>query len=105
MTAAYRLFDNKKVTFDSIIEPHAEMTRQRMAAQPVVLLVQDTTEIDVTRPEQQVAGAGPLDGNSRRGAFVARAAWIYARWNTAGNSLGDGMGAWRRAGVCRLASC
>ena len=70
MTAAYRLFDNKKVTFDSIIEPHAEMTRQRMAAQPVVLLVQDTTEIDVTRPEQQVAGAGPLDGNSRRGALL-----------------------------------
>jgi hypothetical protein len=34
------------------------------------LLVQDTTEIDVTRPEQQVAGAGPLDGDSRRGALL-----------------------------------
>jgi hypothetical protein len=70
MTAAYRLFDNEKVTFDKVLEPHAEMTRQRMAAQSVVLLVQDTTEIDVTRPEQQVAGAGPLDGASRRGALL-----------------------------------
>jgi len=42
-----------------------------MAAQPLALLVQDTSEIDVTRPEQQVAGAGPLDGDSRRGALLA----------------------------------
>lgn len=70
MTAAYRLFDNDKATLDNVLEPHAEMTRQRMSAQPVVLLVQDTTEIDVTRPEQQVAGAGPLDGASRRGALL-----------------------------------
>src|SRR5881227_3470475 len=70
MAAAYRLFDNEKATLDNILEPHAEMTRQRMSAQPVVLLVQDTTEIDVTRPEQQVAGAGPLDGDTRRGALL-----------------------------------
>lgn len=70
MAAAYRLFDNEKATFDNVLQPHAEMTRQRMAAQPVVLLVQDTTEIDVTRPDQQVVGAGPLDGASRRGALM-----------------------------------
>lgn len=34
-----------------------------------MLLVQDTTEIDLTRPEQQVEGAGPLD-HSRRGALL-----------------------------------
>jgi hypothetical protein len=70
MAAAYRLFDNERATFDKILAPHAEMTRERMATQPVVLLVQDTTEIDVTRPEQQVRGAGPLDGASRRGALL-----------------------------------
>ena len=47
-----------------------DATRERIAAQPVALLVQDTSEIDVTRPEQQVAGAGPLDGDSRRGALL-----------------------------------
>ena len=70
MTAAYRLFDNKKVCFDNVLEPHIEATRRRMAEQPVVILAQDTTEIDLTRPQQQVAGAGPLDGGSRRGLFL-----------------------------------
>ena len=70
MTAAYRFFDNPKVTFAKILEPHIAATRQRLAAQPVVLLVQDTTEADMTRPHQQVEGAGPLDGGTRRGVFV-----------------------------------
>jgi hypothetical protein len=70
MTAAYRLFDNESVTFDGILKIHADATRRRMAEQAVVLLVQDTTEIDVTRPDQQVVGAGPLDGGARRGALL-----------------------------------
>ncbi|HES57987.1 MAG TPA: IS4 family transposase, partial [Firmicutes bacterium] len=70
MTAAYRMLDNDAVTWDGILAPHAAAARQRIAAQPVVLLAQDTTEIDVTRPHQQVAGAGPLDGANRRGALL-----------------------------------
>ncbi len=38
MTAAYRLFDNDKATFDNILEAHAEATRQRIAQQSVVIL-------------------------------------------------------------------
>ena len=48
MTATYHFFDNPKVTWEKVIQPHQAATRQRMAQQPVVLLVQDTTEIDVT---------------------------------------------------------
>jgi hypothetical protein len=70
MAAAYRLFDNKKVHFENVLQPHVEATRRRIVAQPVVVLAQDTTEIDLTRPEQQVAGAGPLDSGSRRGMFL-----------------------------------
>jgi hypothetical protein len=70
MTAAYRLCDNEKATFERILAPHTEVTRRRMAAQPIVLLVQDTTEIDVTRPAQQVQGAGPLDQGTRRGMLL-----------------------------------
>ena len=68
--AAYRLFDNENVTFEDVLEPHIVKTRERIAAQRYVVLTQDTTEIDVTRPEQQVAGAGPLDGDSRRGVLL-----------------------------------
>lgn len=70
MTAAYRLFDNPKATFEGILQGHIEATRQRVAQQAVVLLVQDTTELDWTRPGPQVEGAGPLDGDTRRGAFL-----------------------------------
>lgn len=63
-------FDNEKVGFENVLEPHIEATRRRTAEQPVVILAQDTTELDLTRPEQQVAGVGPLDGNSRYGAFL-----------------------------------
>ena len=70
LTAAYRFFDNDKVSFDRVVKPHIDASIVRVAAQPVALLVPDTTEIDVTRPEQQVLGAGPLDGNARRGVFL-----------------------------------
>jgi hypothetical protein len=69
MEAAYRFFDNEKVTFDKVLQPHVARTWQRVAEQKVALLVQDTSEIDLTRPEQEVAGVGDLDG-SRRGFLL-----------------------------------
>ncbi len=56
--AAYHFFDNAKATFEKVIEPHIARTKQRMAEHPVALLVQDTTEIDLTRPEQPVKAVG-----------------------------------------------
>ena len=70
MAAAYRLFDNPKVALEKLLAPHFERSRQRIAQQEVALLVQDTTELDLTRPEQQVKGAGPLSDSARRGAFL-----------------------------------
>ena len=68
--AAYRFFDNDHVTFDNVLQPHIDATRRRIATQSTVLLVQDSSEIDVTRPEQQMKGVGPLDGASRRGVLL-----------------------------------
>lgn len=70
MTAAYRFFDNAKATFEIILRPHHDATHARIVAQPVVILAQDTTEIDMTKPDMVVRGAGPLDGNTRRGALL-----------------------------------
>ena len=69
MEACYRFFDNEKVSPERILEPHFELTYQRIHELDLVLLVQDTTELDLTRPAQQVEGAGPMDNSSRRGAF------------------------------------
>lgn len=69
-TAAYRFFDNPKVDFESVLQPHIEATFRRMESHDTVLLIQDTTEIDLTRPEKQVEGAGKLDGRKRVGMLL-----------------------------------
>jgi len=69
LEACYRFFNNENVTPAKILEPHIKATYQRIQQVDFALLVQDTTEIDLTRPEQQVEGAGPMDSESRRGAF------------------------------------
>lgn len=51
--AAYRFFDNTAVEPDAILQPHVEATKRRMAEHPVVLIAQDTTELDYsTHPPQ-----------------------------------------------------
>lgn len=69
LEACYRFCDNEKVTQEKILQPHIQATYKRMQQCDFVVLVQDTTEIDLTRPQQQVQGAGPMDHESRRGAF------------------------------------
>ena len=70
LAAAYEFFDNPKVTPEEILGGHFAATHRRLHEVPVAILVQDTTEIEVTRPHSTVAGAGPLDGGSRRGGFL-----------------------------------
>lgn len=75
LEAAYRFFDNKKVTFDKILAPHVSKTIWRASKKKVVLLVQDTTEIDLTRPELRVAGTGELDGS--RNGFLSHVMHVF----------------------------
>lgn len=69
MEGAYRFFDNDKVSPEKIREPHVAATIERIAQCEIALLVQDTTELDLTRPSRRVHGAGPMDSDVRRGAF------------------------------------
>lgn len=46
--AAYRFFNNKSVSPEQILAPHREATQRRASEHPVVLFVQDTTELDYT---------------------------------------------------------
>ena len=47
--AAYRFFDNDAVAPEQILWPHRQATQGRMRAHPVVLIAQDTTELDYTQ--------------------------------------------------------
>jgi hypothetical protein len=66
---AYRFFAHPRVTAEEVLRPHGQATLGRIAEHPVVLLPQDTTELDFTRPREQVAGAGPLNWERRTGFF------------------------------------
>ncbi len=95
---AYRFFNNDSVTPDRIFQPHIEATYRRMDTLDFALLVQDTTEIDLTRPQQQVKGAGPMDSESRRGAFFHP----MVAFDAAGVPLGIvGQKTWARVEISR----
>lgn len=65
--AAYRLFDHAQVSPDKILAPHYDATRARIRAQPVVLIVQDTTELDFTAHPPRDARC--LNRAERRGCY------------------------------------
>lgn len=65
--AAYRFFDNPAVEPEKILAPHLEATKQRIQAQPVVLIIQDTTEFDFTSHPPHDAGC--LDKSYRFGFY------------------------------------
>lgn len=62
---AYRLFGNDNVDTDKILIAHREATRNRIAEHDVVLVVQDTTELDYTG--HPPTGSGPLSYEKQRG--------------------------------------
>ncbi len=67
--AAYRFFDNPKVTAESVLAPHRAATRERMAEHALVLCVQDTTELDYSG-QTQTQGLGPLTYEAQRGLYL-----------------------------------
>src|SRR6266404_4619917 len=66
--AAYRFFDNDKTDAAKVLKPHHEATVERIGAHPVVIVAQDTTEVELVRQQERVGG--PLNEESRWGLFV-----------------------------------
>jgi hypothetical protein len=56
--AAYRFFDNDAIAPQDLLHSHVDSTYTRLGAVPVVLAVQDTTEVNWTRPPA-TQGLGP----------------------------------------------
>jgi hypothetical protein len=68
--AAYRLLDNEQISHEQIMMPHWMNTRQEAAHHPCVLLVADTTEINLSSHET-TKGVGPVGQGLRgRGFYV-----------------------------------
>ena len=70
---AYRLFDQARsdkraLGWEAVLTPHMARTEERMAAHPVVLCLQDTTELDFNG--QQIDGLGCLSFDAQRGMYL-----------------------------------
>jgi hypothetical protein len=65
--AAYRFFNNEAVDPHQILQPHVDATKRRMQEQPVVLIVQDTTELDFSQHPPDDAGC--LNKEDRFGLY------------------------------------
>jgi len=67
--ALYRWLDEPDVTFAALMQPHMQQTREQAMSSPVVLLVQDTTDIDLSH-RHKISGVGQIGNERGRGFFV-----------------------------------
>jgi len=65
---AYRLFNNRRVDATKILAPHRDATLDRIRQHAVVLVAQDTSDFDLTRPQEQVGG--PLSDEKHHGLYA-----------------------------------
>jgi hypothetical protein len=69
LKAAYRFFAHEAIEPEDLWASHSAATYERATAVPVVLAVQDTTELD-WGPESATEGLGPLGAPSHQGLLV-----------------------------------
>jgi hypothetical protein len=69
LKAAYRFFDNDAIEPQDVLLSHSEATYGRLSQGPLVLAVQDTTEVDGTAPPA-TKGLGPLGHPACQGLCV-----------------------------------
>ena len=67
--AWYRWLDEPEVTFAALMQPHLHQTREQATSAPVVLLVPDTTDIDLSH-RRKISGVGQIGNERGRGFFV-----------------------------------
>lgn len=98
LQAAWRFFSNPRVTEDDLLAHHRHQTLERMRKHRRVLLIQDSTQFDLTRPRSEVKGTGVLDHEKRRGVF----AHLLMAYSEAGAMLGNvWMTTWVRESLKR----
>ncbi len=70
LKAAYRLFESSAVSFGALSAPHWQQTQEEAKQQEgVVLMVQDTTELDYGY-ESATQGLGPIGNGTHVGFFL-----------------------------------
>ena len=66
----YRFFENPRVAAPAVLAPHLEQTRQRIAQEPMVLFVQDFSELNYSG-KTVAEELGWIGDNKTRGVLIA----------------------------------
>ncbi len=69
LKGAYRFLENPKVSYQALIQPPVEQTRAACRQRKVVLLVQDTTEVD-HQHHAKTRGLGPIGNGTHQGYLL-----------------------------------
>jgi Transposase DNA-binding len=72
--ALYRLLDEPEVSFAALMQPHLQQTRDQANASPVVLLVQDSTAIDLSH-RRHPSAAWDTSATNADGVFSCKRCW------------------------------
>ena len=70
LVATYRLLDHPQVSHTALSQPHWTTTRRQAGEAELVLLVQDTTELDYTRYAAHLSGLGPIGNGGGQGLLL-----------------------------------
>lgn len=73
--AAYRFFENSKVSPEAILQPHYLSTQARLKGHDRIIAVQDTTVLDFSK-HQKTTGLGPI-AQSRDGKFELQGLFMH----------------------------
>jgi transposase-like protein len=71
--AVYRLLKDDEVTFEALMQPHWQQTREQIATRLVVLRVLDTTEVDLSH-YPKTKGLGQVGNERGRGLYLPASA-------------------------------
>jgi hypothetical protein len=66
---AYRFLQTPDVSYEQLIQPHVQQTREAMSQPERVLLIQDTTEVDYQQ-HPSTTGLGPIGNGTHHGYLL-----------------------------------
>ena len=66
---AYRLLSNPEVSMEALLEPHRQQTLEAARREPLVLLLEDSSELDYTK-HRKMRGLGPIGDGRGRGLVM-----------------------------------
>jgi hypothetical protein len=69
LKATYRFTNNRFFQLETLLAAHNLASIKRTSQYRQVILANDTTEFDLTKPNCQVEGAGPLESNDKFGFY------------------------------------